>query len=63
MTTEQKTRHLFIEFAILVVRDGLNPLLVHNTFCEIYEYRLGLSCDTPVPKHIEKKFKRELYSE
>lgn len=59
MPTEEKTRYLFIEFGKLIIRDGLDPWVVHNTFCEIYEYRLGLSEDMPVPEHLKGVFERE----
>jgi hypothetical protein len=59
MTTAQKTRYLFIEAMHLIVRDGLDANEIHNTFCEIREYRYGLAPDSPVPKHLADKFRIE----
>ena len=59
MTEEQKTRFLFIEAMKMIIRDGVDPQMVHKTFCEIREYRDGLSIDTPVPEHLKEKFKSE----
>jgi hypothetical protein len=44
----------------LIVNHGMDPVLVHATFCEIKEYRLGLAIDSKVPDHLREKFDREI---
>ena len=60
MTQTEKTRYLFIEAMKLIIRDNMDPRTVHNIFCEIKEYRDGLSHDTPVPEHLKEKFRNEV---
>ncbi len=59
MTSEHKTRWAFIEAMQIIIRHGLDPKMVHDAFCEIKEYRKGLECDTPVPKHLRTIFQQE----
>ena len=60
LTENDKTRFLFIEAMKLIARDGMDPQYVHNVFCEIREYRNGLPPDTPVPRHLKEKFRKEI---
>jgi hypothetical protein len=60
MTPAEGTRFLFNLAMHLIVRDGLNPMVVHNAFCEIEEYRSGLSCDAPIPEHLKSIFNNEI---
>lgn len=47
----------------LIIRDGFDPMTVHNAFCNIREYRNGLALDVPMPKHLIDKFKKETAGE
>ena len=46
-TFEQRKARLFIDFAHLVVRDGIDPIKLHHLFLELEEYRDGCACDLP----------------
>jgi len=60
MTPAEGTHFLFNLAIHLIIRDGFNPMTVHNTFSEIEEYRSGLSCDAPIPEHLKKVFAVEV---
>lgn len=59
MADDQLTYYLFNHAMHLIIRDGLDPKIVHNAFCEIKEYRDGLAYDVPIPEHLQQKFKKE----
>lgn len=60
MEPKEQTRWIFNQALHLIVRDGMDPQVVHNTLCEIREYRDGLAPDMPVPEHLRRKFNAEL---
>jgi hypothetical protein len=48
-THEQCIRYLYVEAMHLIVRDKMDPLAVHNTFCQVDEYLDGIADDAPRP--------------
>jgi hypothetical protein len=56
----KQTYHLFNLAMRMIIRDGIDPMVAHNTLCEIREYRAGLAADVPIPVHLKAKFKREV---
>ncbi len=60
MDSKSLTRHIFILAMQLIIRDKLDPQTVHRTFCEIKEYRDGLSVDSPIQEHLQRKFYGEI---
>ena len=59
LTPAEARAYVFRDAMKLIIRDHMNPEAVHAAFCEIREYRDGLSEDTKVPEHLMAKFKRE----
>jgi hypothetical protein len=59
LTPAEARAYVFRDSMKLIIRDHMNPQAVHDAFCEIREYRDGLSEDTPVPDHLKDKFWRE----
>jgi len=46
-TFEQRKAMLFIEFAHITVRDGIDPLKLHEVLLELEEWRSGCAYDMP----------------
>ena len=44
---EKRKAMLFIEFAHIVVRDGIDPQKLNNLLMELEEWRDGCACDMP----------------
>lgn len=42
---EYRKTHVFVEFVHLVVRDGVDPVALHNVMMDLDEYRDGLADD------------------
>ena len=45
MSPDQAKTYLYITAVHLIVRDGVDPIAVHNAFFNINEYRDGLATD------------------
>ena len=56
LTPAESMAYVCRDAMTLIVRDNMNPQAVHDAFCEIKEYRDGLSPDTQVPEHLKKRF-------
>ena len=63
LTHAEAMAYVFRDAMQLIIRDHMDPDAVHAAFCEIREYRDGLSDDTKVPGHLMSKFKRETRKE
>jgi len=46
LSDEARIARLFIDFQTIVVRDGLDPQVVHRAFLAIDEYRFRIAPDT-----------------
>ena len=46
---EGQTLRVFLNFHTLVVRDGIDPLVAHQAFLAIDEYRESIAPDIPQP--------------
>ena len=46
LSDEARIARLFIDFQTIVVRDGIDPLVVHRAFLTIDEYRFRIAPDT-----------------
>lgn len=46
LSEEARIARLFIDFQTIVVRDGLDPQVVHRAFLAIDEYRFRIAPDT-----------------
>ena len=60
LTPIEARAYIFRDAMTLIIRDHMNPQSVHNAFCEVKEYRDGLSPDTPVPEHLKDRFLDEV---
>lgn len=49
MSKTELIGYMFIEAMHLIIRDKVDPIAVHNAFCQIDEYREGLAEDVPKP--------------
>jgi len=60
LSEKEKTLFLLATAMKLIIGFGMDSQIVHNTLCEIREYRNGLmSGTTPVPDHLKEKFRKE----
>lgn len=58
-TESQRKTRLFIEFAHLVLRDGIDPSRMHNVLLALPEWRDGMSRDVPCVYAAAKKYGEE----